>query len=118
MSDRDAARKLGRPYAAVQSQRIKPKIPNAHLLTRPWTRAELKLPGTAADAEVGRTIRRSTGAVRTRRRISGIPDPCRKNRPGTQAELAELGKLADGSPGKTVDTGLHSSSNKLRMCAC
>ena len=56
------ARKMGRSYGAIQGKRNQLHIGSAHLLSRPWSDAELKLLGSAPDVEVARQLGRSVGA--------------------------------------------------------
>src|SRR5262245_10493912 len=58
-----------------------------------WTKEELRLLGTAPDAEVAGRIGRTTNAVRIRRTRLGIPDP--GGHGWTAEELALLGTAPD-----------------------
>jgi hypothetical protein len=70
LSDREVARRTGRTFAVVNSQRLMLGIP---ALTPRWTKAEDSLLGTNTDEAIARILGRAESGVTVRRKRLQIP---------------------------------------------
>lgn len=62
---------------------------------KPWTKAEMRLIGSASDAAVARRIGRTPRAVAAKRRELGQPPAVPHRRSWTRRELKLLGTISD-----------------------
>ncbi|MBI1178465.1 hypothetical protein GC207_13605 [bacterium] len=91
--DAEVARRTGRTYSAVQSQRVKQGI--LYVRQRDWTPDEIGLLGKYPDREVARMTRRTLAGVQTRRQDLKLPSVSSRQRDWTKREDALLVKYPD-----------------------
>jgi len=106
MSDREAAKLMGRSWIAVQGRRNKLKIPKFDAKLHQWTADEDALLGTMTDGALAARLGLTLSAVAHRRRRLKKAGRFAHRRPWTPEEDALLGTATDTEIAKRLDRHL------------
>jgi hypothetical protein len=97
MTDRDAAKRLGRPRGTIYKRRRKLRLAPFRPYARLWHRVEDELLGTMPDGKLARRLKRSALSVAARRRDRHIPIFHSKKHQWTPTDDKLLSECPDAS---------------------